>query len=258
MSLLEQFLDGDVQGAWQRAGALGPAASGAEHADDVRALAHETASRVDRNVDRLISRLERMSFRFAAPGRTHRRPPEDAGVRLRHLEAELGSLLGEPAPVPAILWALAANVGDVLLLGSCDRWDPPTYQFDDLPPDATAVYADPLVISVLRGLQGAVGAFEDPDYLEEQAVDGVPPTVSFAPDRGHKANHSGGSQEIDWPNWSPDPVLRGANQRGRPPVTVVEYLRESFRWGGFPGFADYPHSAPMADIEVLAADLEPI
>jgi hypothetical protein len=256
--LLEQFLEGDVEGAWERARALGPAASSDAHAEEVLALATETADRVDRNVDRLIERLEGLQFRFASPSRIHRRPPEDAGARLRQLEAELGSLLGEPAPIPAILWALATHVGDVVLLGSCDRWDPPTYQFDDLPPDVTAIYADPLVFTVLGGLEGAVGSFEDPDYLEEQALDGVPPTVSFAPDRCHKANHSGGTQEIEWPAWSPDPVLRGANQWGHPPVTVVEYLRESFRWGGFPGFADHPDAAPMADIELLAADLEPI
>jgi len=256
--MLEQFLDGDTEGAWEQARNLGPAAFSDDYSSDVRALAIETARRVDRNVDRLISQLDHLQFRFAEPERAHVRPVRNVSDRLRQLESSLGTLIGEPAPVPTILWVLAEYVGEVVLLGSAERWSPPTYQFDDLEPGVSATYADPLAIFVLSGLELAEGDFADPSYLEQQAGDGMPPELLIAPDRFHKANHSGGSQTIDWPSWSPDPILRDANRRGQPKLTVVQYLRESFEWGGFPGFADYPDSAPTADIEFLAADLEPI
>ena len=122
--------------------------------------------------------------------------------------------------------------------------------------DSCPFYADPIDIGGLELLKSSASYFADADYMEE--LDGMSPSLEFAADRFGTANHSGGTQEIEWPAWTPDPVLKFANKHGEPPITVVQYLRESFRWGGFPGFAGYPDTAPMNDIRMLATGLEPI
>src|SRR4029079_5228055 len=57
--------------------------------------------------------------------------------------------------------------------------------------------------------------------------------IDIAPDALHKANLSGGGPySIAFPNLGVDaPVLR-ANS-----ASLVDYLRDAFRWGGFPGLA---------------------
>ncbi len=154
------------------------------------------------------------------------------------------------------MWALAEHVGDVSLTGSADAWNPPTYDFQEEETGVREAYADPLVIAGIEQLKHGVSYFADREYMQD--LDGSRPALVFAPDRCSKAYHSGGEQTIEWPTWSADPVLGHAARQGEPPLTVVQYLRESFAWGGFPGFADHPDTAPMADIELLASDLEPI
>jgi hypothetical protein len=76
--------------------------------------------------------------------------------------------------------------------------------------------------------------------------------VEIAPDACHKANTSGGAPyQIAFPEPAADaPVLEhGA-------ASLVEYLRECFRWGGFPGLAGLP--VPPAELLLLTAGLQPL
>jgi len=268
---LDQFMDGEHVEAWDRLRALGPAAFSEDFAEDARSVAAETARRVDANIDQIVGRLTRIGYRFGSSytynkyrpeqvdeyGLVRKRPSRGIRKSLERLEARIGRMTGNVAPLPHIVWALAEHVGDVSLRGSADRWSPPTYRFMDRPPGVpTEVYADPLEIAGLEQLKFGVSYFSDKEFMAD--LDGTKPCLLFASDVEGKANHSGGTQEIEWPSWTADPVLRYAARHGRPPLTVVQYLRESFQWGGFPGFADYPDTAPTADIEFLAADLEPI
>ena len=56
---------------------------------------------------------------------------------------------------------------------------------------------------------------------------------AFAPDELHKANISGSTHDIELPDDTPDPVIRGVEYR--PGITLVEYLRASMSHGGFAG-----------------------
>jgi hypothetical protein len=51
-----------------------------------------------------------------------------------------------------------------------------------------------------------------------------------------------------------DPALIRVD--GREGIRLVEYLRTSFAWGGFPGFEFYPPAPP--ELDELRADLLPI
>lgn len=64
---------------------------------------------------------------------------------------------------------------------------------------------------------------------------------AVAPDAGHKAGYGGGDPYlIRFPNPAADAELEGTG------VTFVEHLRESFRWGGFPGLANRPAPGELA------------
>jgi hypothetical protein len=76
--------------------------------------------------------------------------------------------------------------------------------------------------------------------------------IDIAPDVLHKANTSGGDPyQVIFPNAAADARIEGAEEYG----TLVEYLRECFRWGGFPGLRDHPRPA---ELELLTRDLLPI
>jgi hypothetical protein len=77
---------------------------------------------------------------------------------------------------------------------------------------------------------------------------------AFAPDELHKANVSGSTHDVEVPGSSPDPELLSVERREG--ITLVNYLRVSMAWGGFPGHDALPEDLrvpPM--IEDLRRDL---
>ena len=107
-----------------------------------------------------------------------------------------------------------------------------------------AVATDPLVVYGLD--EGIVELDEEADDED----DPTPTAVTIAPDDLHKANTSGGdAYEISIPDLRADGEL--LNERHS--LLFVDYLRLSFRFGGFPGYdgaADVP-----ADISVVKSGL---
>ena len=94
---------------------------------------------------------------------------------------------------------------------------------------------------------------EDEDDEDDAALGGVEYVIEIAPDATHKANESGGGPyEVAFPDPAVDGPFRGDEDYG----TFVEYLRECFRWGGFPGLRD--QVTPPAELDVLRRDLLPI
>jgi hypothetical protein len=79
---------------------------------------------------------------------------------------------------------------------------------------------------------------DDPSLAEEGFF------FDFAPDELHKANFSGATHEVLVSVPVADPVVYGV--RGRPEITLVEYLRTSIAWGGMPGWSFKPDHAPAA------------
>ena len=91
---------------------------------------------------------------------------------------------------------------------------------------------------------------DDPDARDEEGWTGRY-VIDIAPDVFHKANVSGGGPyQIAFPHAGADaPVL----ELDAP--SFVGYLREAFRWGGFPGLAD-EREPPRADVARLTEGLE--
>lgn len=112
------------------------------------------------------------------------------------------------------------------------------------------VLSDPLVIEI--------DLFEtdiDPEELENSDYKD-PETglyrLEVAPDPLHKANYSGGGPvEFLIPNYGIDGELR---VDGVVYGYFVNYLRECFQWGGFPGLKDSKHP-PLKEIEFLTKEL---
>ena len=119
------------------------------------------------------------------------------------------------------------------------------------------VASDPLVVwPPERDDAGYYREFGDPD--DETALDEDGWTgrhaIEIAPDVCHKANQSGGAPYaiVFGPGADAEVLELGA-------PSFVAYLRESVRWGGFPGLAAEPRAAAAAREELarLTADLVP-
>jgi hypothetical protein len=159
-------------------------------------------------------------------------PPHDATDRMVKLEGSLG-------PIPEAFKASMCEIGAVSLLGDCARialryHGAPHSRATTMPPGAD--FPDPLCLPGVDLLEWEWG---------ERGHDSLGLSVEpfpFAPDELHKANISGGTHDIWLPDAHADPVLLGI--AGRPGITLVEYLRVSVMWGGFPGHAFGPAAWP--------------
>jgi hypothetical protein len=241
-----RFLAGDHDAVWRELRALGPVP--AELASDVTAVARETMRRVARHVVRIADGLDGLGFVPSDRRVPVHRPPTDADrAEVDRLDAALGGL-------PFAFAAGLREVGGVDLTGDCPalevyyNTDPPT-RITEMPPGPD--YPDPLVLPPVSYLgyqwdehRGEYEDDEDEDDEEFDADEADGFVFDFAPDELHKANISGGTHDLYLPDRDADPVLYGV--AGRPGVTLVEYLRLSVAWGGFPGWSFAPDRAPAA------------
>ncbi|MEU7890532.1 hypothetical protein AB0B54_33935 [Microbispora bryophytorum] len=224
--------------------------------EDAEDVARETMRRVAANVDVVVERLTEVGYAFAYPKYARQVPTEDDLVAMRRGEQVIG-------PLPLALRACLEIVGAVNLCGDGGAVLPHvTYQAD--PYEEWVLYPDPLVLPpgvyLWRDWESWGGGFEqgcactDPEEEDRCRfhLEGFP--FAFAPDEAHKANVSGGEQNILLPSNAADPELIGA--RHRTGVTLIEYLRISLAWGGFPGYDEAPEFVAVpAMIEELRRDL---
>ena len=95
-----------------------------------------------------------------------------------------------------------------------------------------------------------IGDPDDPDAQDEEGWTGRY-AIDIAPDVFHKANVSGGdAYRIAFPDAGADCAVLELDA-----PSFVGYLRECFRWGGFPGLAD-EREPPHADVARLTEGLE--
>ena len=249
-SYLERYKNGECEQVWAELTALGEQVRQEHILPDALAVAHETMRRVRENAERIILRLQTIKYdfdnsTFASAGQQP--PGEDVQAQIAALEAQAG-------PLPLSLRAWYEVGGAVDLTGFNAHWP--------------SIYTDPLVI---LPIEEALSEFADwQQHVADVGPEDVGPfLVPIAPDFYFKANFGGGGPyQIEVPCAAADaPLLKEWHGEWHD-MTFVEYLRECFRWGGFPGF-DISHPMnpnhlnadavmPSEHLALLTADLLPI
>jgi hypothetical protein len=203
------------------------------------------------------------------------RPNQETAHVLDRFEGTIGG----PLPLSLRIWC--EEVGAVSLMGRhpalCERAGSGAIEISDV---GLNLEEQPELLSVLTRAGVRIGngngsARRDPPLSDplvvnpyfgeweemaevcmDAAVDREPlrlAELSLAPDRYHKANYSGGEPYgMRVPDAAVDGVFTDANG-----LLFVDYLRLAFRWGGFPGWANYP-DRPQLELNYLAEDLLPI
>jgi hypothetical protein len=241
-SWLKRYIAGEREAVWTEMQKAGPIPRSTPLEDDVRAVVQETMSRVRRNVDLLISRLHSSGYQFVDPAtegcppRTPLiRPDEDSPAFAEWLEALVG-------PLPASIIGWIVHVGDVNLVGNHPDWPA-----RDLQTDALVVefefkgYADREGYNARDYFRGELQAWTE-DVAEYGAKEVGPFLLPFAPDSYHKINVSGGAPyAIYVPDASADATccIDGRD------IQFIDYLRDCFSCGGFPGAPSLPLIAEL-------------
>jgi hypothetical protein len=230
----ERYVAGEHLPVWQELRKLGSRVREDGYAPDALAVAYTAMTRIRQNIATVIERLRELGYKFEAESGNQdkvihygearlnlwlntprQRPapckaPEPGWANLRRLEKDAGEL-------PLSLRAWYEVVGSVNFLG----------KHPVLSPGDDAVLPDPLVVvafsQILRHWDHS-----PPDV----GVDGRPFVAEVSPDAICKAHGTGGSYQVTLPSVGIDALLE--NERHELPF--VDYLRLSFRWGGFPGF----------------------
>ena len=249
-SWLERYLGGEHKAVWAEIQNLKSAEEGTHSDTEVRAVVREAMQRTRRNAEVIIGRLQDSGYEFVDPSskgyvpRTPLVPPNEDSPHFAHWLSELAG----PLPMTVTEWIV--TVGDVNLVGNHPEWPE-----RDMMTDALVVefelrgYAD-------RGpgwdareyYRGELEAWKD-EVAEYGAKDVGRFVLPFAPDMYHKAHVSGGAPSgIYLPDDSVDATCR-INDHD---ISFIEYLRECFRSGGFPGAPWLPQT------KILCRDLLPI
>lgn len=159
-----------------------------------------------------------------------RQEREDA---VRQIEARVG-------PLPLDLRAFYLELGGVSLLGFHPEWPEP----QELDPFSIAPLAGDWVGHHLNNLD---------EWAYEMRQDGVPAFIELAPDALHKGNISGGPPyTVSFPQDSEHQTILDL---GGERLTLIEYLRRSCKWGGFPGLKATPDLAERLPLAQLCQGL---
>jgi hypothetical protein len=232
-SFAQRYRAGEHRAVWEELRALGPVPQRLQ--PDVAATAAETMRRAAVHIARIAEALPDLGFvpAFGAPY-----IPADATCG-----AEVGALSTEIGGLPAALAAAMREIGSVSFIGDCPALD---LHYHDVDGEDSPVLPDPLDLPSVKNLRYEWRQYQngyrtddgDPDWPEEAFK------YAIAPDDLHKANVSGGAQLVLLPDTLADPFVHGLTYSGVD--TLVEYLRLSIAWGGFPGWSNAPELAPAA------------
>lgn len=211
---------------------------------DAKAVAHETMSRARKNIEILIDRLHSLDYRFLDSEEVWIPPDQDSVMALESFEAHFG-----PLPLSIRMWYEV--VGTVCFMGSHSKLS----YMDSFDSGASnPFYSDPLVINPIKDPPLPFYADMVFDYTGEETTD-PPYGIWLAPDAIQKANMSGGGPTIIMvPNPAMDSPLVSEQWDG---VLFMNYMRQCFQWGGFPGLRD-GLDYPAEELNFLTKDLLPL
>jgi hypothetical protein len=195
-----------------------------EFFEEVMEVAKETMQRVARNADLIAEKLKSRGWE-ALIGRLRTSPTADVTNTIKRFESITGS------PVPPTLQGFWLVVGGIDWVWNYESKNPIPDVGVELPMDEM----DPLCIHAAKDIEYLFAEWEEQRIeLDSDLID--PYRLDLAPDYLHKANISGGAPYgIELPYFGADPLF--ANERHKLPL--LDYLRLSFRWAGFPGLDEH-------------------
>jgi len=232
MNYLERYRNGEFEQVWNELQALGPAVRRELNFTQARDVAAETMRRVERNCERIVSRLRNLGYNFGTYPDGSRRSylGEPLTRTSKTIKVDSNELEEQAGVLPLSLSAFWDHIGAFDLVGMHPDW-----------PDGL----DPLVVDPP---EGALSFLCDEEEGEEGKM-----FAGLAPDDLHKDNTSGGDPYgVHLPNPSADfPFLYERHN-----LHFVPYLRLAIlRWGGFPGLEGRNEVfEPLGD---LVSGLEP-
>jgi hypothetical protein len=227
--LLQDYETGDVESVWSAAESF--ARLNEDFRQEAEGVARLMMTRVRRNAEILAERLTQLGWKplYGRMAGTPAERPFPGEDQARALGAW---------PIPIALSAFWEIVGSINFV-----WDYYLGQEPDLFGGVPRLKLDPLCVDGADRLPFLVEDWKD--MIETGAVPvGGPFPLDLAPDHYHKANFSGGPPYgVMLPDDSGDPMFRGDDFA----VRFVSYLRQSFRWAGFPGLALLQPNPRIAD-----------
>lgn len=175
-------------------------------------------------LDSIVDELIKENYIFAYPNEIRANPDST----ILEWAKELSEKHGIKIPLSVIAWM--CEIGNVNLCGTNPKWEKSGYSFDG---NNDVWYTDPIVFQLTK--EDILSQYDEwLFHKEEYGINEIGPfRISISPDYLHKANISGGpSYEIFTDSLCFDTILIN-ERRG---TGVVNYLRNSLLWGGFPGF----------------------
>jgi hypothetical protein len=246
---LERYMAGEYEAVWAELVSLGPAVRNPQYLPEAQAVARETMRRARHNVELIIQRLDGMGFKFWDTKPSRGKPVDhlkDKDVFMpprRDEKKELDRWERDGLVLPMSLRVWMEEAGRVDLTGSH-----PQLCFLEHQDGFPGIYADPLMVipnaDSLDDMLGLGGESENDLFIsfDDWAKSAVGTNQQLDSDY---------SMEV--PNLAADGLLKGYRQE----ITFVEYLRLSFRWGGFPGWKDQAQR-PERELAALTDHLLPL
>lgn len=240
-TFLERYLQGEHQQVWSELVALGPAVNAPDVLEDAVGVAHETMRRALQNIQTLIARLTDLGYQFGSPSGDDLTPQVPYQPPLADVQARLQELQTLAGPLPLSLQAWYEVVGEVYLVGTAP------WRTGPMLPDALVVDS---IATATEGVRAWMEEREDTPLEDWEE----PCLAWIAPDEYHKDDISGGPPYgIVLPNAAADAQLENEWHQ----TSFVEYLRQCFVCGGFPGLSRELGGLPETE-RLLATGLLPL
>jgi hypothetical protein len=262
-TFLERYLEGDYEKVCAELAGLGLLVHDEPWHSDAQAVAVEMMTRARHNVGLLVERLNTLGYRFVHPERVWVPPDEKNLTLLNAMEQRHG-------PFPLVVHAWCEIVGSVNFMGAHPKLSK-CADFDWGGSEKLKCYGDPLVVWTMSR--------QDPDLIsyfinlveseEEEAEmeEKMPPPfgLEIGLSAINKAGQSGGGGvDMLVPNAAFDAPLIDSDGFWTG-TFFAQYLRDCFKWGGFPGLKGgwYPGQQwdpeySRTEIDFLTKDLLPL
>jgi hypothetical protein len=246
MSLLNDYKSDPVP-TWQKISAQPMRVIVAQGlVDEVQDVSKEIVERALRNCRVIVERMSSDGYVFALPDRVLAPPPEDVDEKLSKFQEIVYQCESEGhkgKPLSPLLKSWYRTIGSVDFTGNHPAWPAPIISAKKEAFRAEVFLTDALVVNELEELESD---------LKERLADRETWSVGFSPDIFHKSDISGGPMyTFDLLGTKVDPYCFELES------FFVPYLRDVFKWAGFPGFQHYKNP-PKKLIKSIVDDLLPI